>query len=281
MTLTQAVVLGAIQGLTEFLPISSSGHLVISQHLFGLTEPGIAFDISVHLGTLLAVLIFFRHEVRGIIAAALTGGWRVSTGGVSFTQLFAGDQCFRMAVLIVIGSVPTAILGLGLNAISERLFTSLTMTGGMLMVTGIILVLTGFLLWATREAKTASTRAGHVTMGSALLIGLVQGLAIIPGISRSGSTIAVGLLLGLDKETAGTYSFLLSVPAILGAALLHLAGGGNSEFALRPALIGTAVSFVVGFLALKTLMFIVRQGRLHLFAPYCLLVGLAVLIFSI
>jgi undecaprenyl-diphosphatase len=114
----------------------------------------------------------------------------------------------------------------------------------------------------------------------ALVIGLVQGLAIIPGISRSGSTIAAGLLLGMDRETAGSYSFLLSVPAICGAALLHLVTGGGAGFNLQPVLAGTAVSFVVGFLALKMLMFIVRQGRLYLFAPYCLLAGLLVLLFG-
>lgn len=281
MTDLQAAILGAIQGLTEFLPVSSSGHLVISQCFFGLTEPGIAFDISVHVGTLLAVIIFFRKEVREILSAAASGSVQMLVHGVPFSEIYSADQRFRLAVLIIVGSVPTAIIGLLLNEISERLFSSLTVAGGMLMLTGIILVLTGFLLWATREVKSNDRGVGEFSFGRALIIGVVQGLAIIPGISRSGSTIAAGLLLGLDKETAGTYSFLLSIPAILGAALLHLADGAITSLALKPLLIGTSISFVVGFFALQALMFIVKKGRLHLFAPYCLLVGLAVLIFGV
>jgi undecaprenyl-diphosphatase len=280
MTAVQAFILGVIQGLTEFLPISSSGHLVIFQHLFGLMEPGIAFDISVHLGTLAAVVIFFRREIFEVNAAAVSGFRRVMAGEATFSRLFAEEPGFRLAILLIAGSIPTAIIGILLQTVSEQLFSSLSLAGGMLMVTGLILVLTGVLLWLTRGAEEKGQGMSGFTLGIALVIGVVQGLAIIPGISRSGSTIAAGLLLGLDRKTAGTYSFLLSIPAIIGAAGLHLLLGGPAEFDILPVLIGVAASFVVGLLSLGILMRIVRRGRLYLFAPYCLLAGLAVLLFS-
>jgi len=280
MTLLQAIILGVIQGLTEFLPISSSGHLVISQRLFGLTEPGIAFDISVHLGTLAAVVIFFRREIAEVNRAAVTGCRRLIIREASAARLFAEDQGFRMAMLLVAGSVPTALIGIWLQMYSEQLFSSLALAGGMLMVTGLILVATGVLLWLTRGVEEKGRGVSGFTLGIALAIGVVQGLAIIPGISRSGSTIAAGLLFGLDRKTAGTYSFLLSIPAIIGAALLHLLTDGLADFDLWPMVIGAAVSFVVGFLSLGILMRIVGRGKLYLFAPYCLLAGLAVLWFA-
>jgi undecaprenyl-diphosphatase len=281
MTLIQAILLGVIQGLTEFLPVSSSGHLVISQKLFGLTEPGIAFDISVHLGTLAAVVIFFWRELVEVSAAAVGGLRRVLAREARFATLFREEPNFRLAMLLAAGSVPTAIIGILLQTVSEQLFGSLSLAGGMLLVTGLILVGTGVLLWLTRGAEERRKRMSGFTLGIALAIGTVQGLAIIPGISRSGSTIAAGLLFGLDRRTAGTYSFLLSIPAIVGAAGLHLLLDGLDDVHLLPMLTGVVVSFVVGILSLGLLMRVVSRGRLYLFAPYCLLVGLAVLVFGL
>ena len=281
MTLLQAIILGAVQGLTEFLPISSSGHLVISQRLFGLTEPGIAFDISVHLGTLAAVVIFFRRDIHEVNTSAVSGWRRVLTGRASFGELFNGDQGFRLAALLVIGSVPTALIGIVLQTMSDRLFSSLRLAGGMLMLTGLILVFTGVLLWFTRDVEAKRTTPLKFSTGIALAIGTVQGFAIIPGISRSGSTIAAGLLFGLDSRMAGTYSFLLSIPAIIGAALLHVVMDGFADFALVPMLIGTTVSFFVGYLSLGILMRIVGRGKLYLFAPYCLIAGAAAVLISL
>ncbi len=281
MTLLQAIILGAIQGLTEFLPISSSGHLVIFQQLFGLSEPGIAFDISVHLGTLAAVVIFFRREIGDINGAAVSGCRRLLRGEARFSRLFAEEPGFRMAMLLAVGSVPTALIGICLQTYADQLFSSLSMAGGMLMVTGLILAATGVLLWLTRAAEPRREDARQFSPAIALAIGTVQGLAIIPGISRSGSTIAAGLLFGLDRRMAGTFSFLLSIPAIIGAALLHLVLDGLADFAPLPILIGTTVSFAVGFFSLGILMRVVGRGKLHLFAPYCLLAGLGVLLFSL
>ncbi len=281
MTSIQAFILGVIQGLTEFLPISSSGHLVIFQRLFGLVEPGISFDISVHLGTLAAVVIFFRREILEVNTAAVSGFRRVIERKASLSRLFEEDPGFRLAMLLIVGSIPTAIIGILLQTWSDKLFSSLSLVGGMLMVTGLILVATGVLLWLTRGAEEKGQGMSGFTLGIALVIGVVQGLAIIPGISRSGSTIAAGLLFGLNRKTAGSYSFLLSIPAIAGAAALHLLLDGMADFDPWMMVIGTVVSFAVGFLSLGILMRIVDRGKLYLFAPYCLLAGLAVLIFSL
>lgn len=278
MTALHALILGIIQGLTEFLPISSSGHLVVFQQLLGLVEPGIAFEISVHLGTLAAVLIFFREEILEVNAAAVAGLLSAISGKGSLHELYASSQGFRMAMLLAAGSVPTAIIGIFLQTQSDRLFTSISLAGSMLIVTGMILVLTGLLLWLTRGVDARGHGMSGFTLGIALAIGVVQGLAIIPGISRSGSTIATGLLFGLDRRTAGSFSFLLSIPAIVGAAGLQVVMDGLGDVHLANMAIGAGVSFVVGILSLGILMRIVNQGRLYLFAPYCVVAGTIVLI---
>ncbi len=280
MTALHAIFLGVIQGLTEFLPISSSGHLVVFQQLLGLVQPGISFEISVHLGTLAAVVIYFRKEILEVNDAAVVGIRSVVAQRGRVSELYAGDSGFRMAVLLAVGSVPTAIIGIFLQTQSDRLFTSISLAGAMLIVTGLILILTGVLLWLTRGVKAKRTEVNGFTLGIALAIGIVQGFAIIPGISRSGSTIATGLLFGLDRRTAGSFSFMLSIPTIVGAAGLQVLMDGFGDVDVLPMVIGAAVSFVVGFLALGVLMRIVSRGRLHLFAPYCVLAGLAVLVLS-
>jgi len=275
MTTLEAILLGIIQGLTEFLPVSSSGHLVLFQQLFGLKEAELFFDVCVHLGTLVAVIIVFRQEIIKIISALLQ---LVSLAGQKekFLQKVKSDPELKMAVFIVIGSIPTAILGLLFASIADRLFSSALITGLMLMVTGL-------LLWLTRKAGThaVSTSIGHLTPGKAFIIGIVQGLAIIPGISRSGSTISTGLLLGVDRETAARYSFLLSIPAIVGAGLLSLKEGfSQTNPAIWISLLGAVPAALVGYGALKSLLHMVKKGRLYVFAPYCWLVGLLAILFS-
>ncbi|MCK5487123.1 MAG: undecaprenyl-diphosphatase UppP [Desulfobacterales bacterium] len=275
MNSTEAIILGIIQGLTEFLPVSSSGHLVLFQQLFGLKEAELFFDVCVHLGTLVAVIIVFRQEIIKIISALLQ---LVSLAGQKekFLQKVKSDPELKMAVFIVIGSIPTAILGLLFASIADRLFSSALITGLMLMVTGL-------LLWLTRKAGThaVSTSIGHLTPGKAFIIGIVQGLAIIPGISRSGSTISTGLLLGVDRETAARYSFLLSIPAIVGAGLLSLKEGfSQTNPAIWISLLGAVPAALVGYGALKSLLHMVKKGRLYVFAPYCWLVGILAILFS-
>ena len=275
MTTLEAIVLGILQGLTEFLPVSSSGHLVLFQHLFGLKEAELFFDICVHLGTLVAVIIVFRQEIIKIISALLQ---LISLGGPKekFIQKVESDPELKMAALIVIGSIPTAILGLLFAGIADRLFSSTLITGLMLMVTGL-------LLWLTRKAErhTAAASSNRLTVGKAFIIGIVQGLAIIPGISRSGSTISAGLLLGVDRETAARYSFLLSIPAIVAAGLLSLKDGfSQTDPVIWISLLGAVTAALVGYGALKSLLHMVKKGRLHVFAPYCWLVGILAILFS-
>lgn len=278
MTVLHAIILGVVQGLTEFLPISSSGHLVVFQQLLGLMEPGISFEISVHLGTLAAVLIFFRKDILEVNKAAVAGIRLAIAGRGGFSRLYVDEPGFRMAMLLAAGSVPTAIIGILLQTQSDRLFNSISLAGAMLIVTGLILLLTGLLLWLTRGVDAKGRGMSGFTLGIALAIGVVQGLAIIPGISRSGSTIATGLLFGLDRRTAGSFSFLLSIPAIVGAAGLQVLMDGFGNVDMAPMVVGAGVSFVVGILSLGFLMRIVSRGRLYLFAPYCVLAGLVVLI---
>jgi undecaprenyl-diphosphatase len=266
----QAIILGIVQGLTEFLPVSSSGHLVLFQNWFGLREPELAFDISVHVGTLAAVMIFFRRDIGAIIWALLDFFKRLVAGRAAGAE-FAENGDLRLAWLIIAASVPTAFIGIGFHEIADRLFGSVALVGGALLVTCLLLL-------ATRRSTVRQHTMAEFTMTAALAIGVIQGLAIIPGISRSGATIALGLLLGLNRDTAARFSFLLSIPAICGAALIgagELASGGGPP--LVTVALGTAVSALVGYGALWMLVYIVRRGRLHLFAPYCALVGILAL----
>ena len=262
----QAVILGIIQGLTEFLPVSSSGHLVLFQHLFGLEEPELFFNISVHMGTLAAVIIFFWQEIRSVLTSVIRFPGMLSRKEVTLGHIWE-DEELRLAALIIIGSVPTAIIGLLFHRVAERLFSSVFLVGCALILTGILLLLTR---WLPKDGKEIR----EFSIVDALVIGVMQGLAIIPGISRSGSTIATGLFLGLDKETAARYSFLLSIPAIVGAEILSLKDVSFQAFDIV-TLLGTLTAGVVGYGALTLLLYILKRGQLHFFVPYCWLVGVA------
>lgn len=267
----QAVMLGIIQGLTEFLPISSSGHLVLFQRLFGITEPALFFNVSVHVGTLLAVILFFRKELGNIIRALVDGGDRLLRKQAALREVLAEDDV-RMGVLIVVGSVPTAILGLLFNEAADLLFSSVAIAGWMLIVTGTF-------LWITRWVSKEGEGMEGLATRNGLIIGTVQGLAILPGISRSGATISAGLFLGLNRETAARYSFLLSIPAILGAEMLALKDVTSETAGMNlTTLAGAVTAAITGYCALVFLLFVIRKGRLHMFAPYCWLVGAGALI---
>ena len=267
----EALVLGVVQGATEYLPVSSSGHLVIFQHLFGLTDPALLFDIVLHVATLLAVLWYYRRDIFELIRQSSAALIQLSRGG-SWSQLQRENPGFRLAWLIVIGTVPTAIIGITLQDTFETLFGSLRIVGVMLWVTGLILL-------STRMAGRGSRDIGEMKVIDALLIGLVQGLAITPGISRSGSTIAVALLLGIRNETAARYSFLLSVPSIIGALVLKI-GDTTSDVGGTAMALGFVAALISGYFCLVFLVRIVKQGRLAWFAPYCFAMGLLALILA-
>lgn len=277
----QAVVLGTIQGLTEFLPISSSGHLVISQQLFGLKESALLFDISVHMGTLMAVVIYFEKELRAIIASVVRCIRLLLKREASLTDIYE-DAYIKLVVFILVGSIPTAILGLWIHRVSDTLFSSVIIVGSMLVVTGVLLFMTGFLLWSTHWIHKKGADISQFSIKKAIIVGLIQGIAIIPGISRSGATIAGGLFLGLDKETAAKYSFLLSIPAILGAGILISKDiHSYTTVPLNIMLIGFMTSGIVGYCSLRFLVHIVKKGQLHFFAPYCWLAGITALIYGL
>ncbi len=267
----QAIILGIIQGLTEFLPISSSGHLVLFQQFFGLKEPELYFDISVHLGTMVAVFIYFIRDIQAILSSVTRSTVLFFSQKASLSDLYQ-EPDFKLAILIVIGSVPTAIIGVLFKKISDQLFSSLS-------IVGVTLIITGLILWATRFVKSEGKPIGGFSAKDALSIGVMQGLAIIPGISRSGSTIAVGLFLGLNRETAARFSFLLSIPAIMGAAVLILKDiSEGMAIPVKEMLIGGVTACVIGYLSLRFLVYIVKKGQMYFFAPYCFLVGFLILV---
>ena len=255
MTFFQALLLGLIQGLTEFLPVSSSGHLAITQHFLpGFKQPGLLFDVLLHFGTMLAVAIYFRRELVRLALA-----WFRPAAGTRTDR--------RILTLLLLASVPTAVIGLSFKDFFEQSFDNLPLIAAMLVVTGTLLFL------SERLRKPGRTEDA-LSISDALVVGIVQGLAIIPGISRSGSTIAALLLKGVDGETAARFSFLLALPAVAGATLLqlrHLEQLPGTD--VLPYLAGTVTAFVVGLAAIHMLMLVVKRRRLTFFAVYCWLAG--------
>jgi len=252
MDYSQAFILAFVQGVTEWLPVSSSGHLVILQHLMGLTVP-VAFDVMLHLGTLFSVLLFMRKDVASIVQKCVELDFKAPEG--------------RLALYVVVGTIPAGVAGLLFKSWFESLFSSLK-------AVGLGLFLTALLLFASRNA------AGRKDVGlkTSIKIGLVQAVSIIPGVSRSGSTISAGLLLGLRRSEAAKFSFLLSIPAIAGATVVEYR---HLDFStLTPLLVASSVlvSFAVGYVSLGLLWKTVNEDKFHLFAYYCLLVGMALLL---
>lgn len=268
MTTWEATLLGLVQGLTEFLPVSSSGHLVIAQSLLpGFSQPGVLFDALLHLGTLSAVVVYFWRDLWSM-ALSLFGK---SNGDMSATA------SRHLLVLLIVGSVPTAAIGFGFKDLFESLFSQVTPVGFALLVTGT-------LLFVSEKVGRREKDLPLMTWLDAFVIGIVQGIAIIPGISRSGSTIAAGLARGLDPRMALQYSFLLSVPAVLGAVLLesrHLTVAVINGIPWEAYLAGTTAAAAVGYLSISVLLKILIRRRLIFFAVYCWIVGGAVLIWRL
>jgi undecaprenyl-diphosphatase len=267
MTTVETIILGIIQGLTEFLPVSSSGHLVVGKNLLGLREPELLLDTVLHFGTLMAVCLYFREDLRQIIREV----WRLIPKAQG-PRPEPGPHA-RLAFMVVIGSIPTALIGLIFKDPLERLFGSPAIVGAMLVVTGLIVGI-------TRLIPEAHGRRDQVTILMALAIGAAQGLAIVPGISRSGATIVCGLLLGLNRDLAGRFSFILCIPAIIGALLLQLDMAAVTRVGAVSLVVGFFVSALVGFLALRLLMRIVRRGHFYYFAPYCWAIGLLTILLT-
>lgn len=260
-TVLRTLVLGLVQGLTEFLPVSSSGHLVILPELFGWRSPGLAFDAIVHAGTALAVITYFRSDWMQI----LRGSWR----GLRARRLW-GNPDGRLLLLLIGGTLPAVVAGLALRSTFEMLFARPPVASAMLLVTGALLVA------AERMRRPGSQSRGPDTV-QALTVGLAQAVAIVPGISRSGATIAAGLMVGLTREEATRFSFLLAGPVTVGAGLLELLqvqSIGPQSTDLNLLAVGFVAAFGSGYLAVGWLLAYVRRAPLYAFAAYVWLFGL-------
>lgn len=270
MTLFQAFILGGVQGLTEFLPVSSSAHLVLVQHLLGFGNSLVFFDVVLHLGTLVGLFIYFAADVAHLL--------RDSVYGIFFLlrrkplkQIADLAPHSKWALGIFAASVPTALMGFFLKDWFESLFASLLWTGYSLLGTTALLALTRF----CQKSEQGFDRARYLDF---FVIGVLQGISIIPGISRSGATIATALFLGWNREDAFRFSFLLSIPAILGAGLLEWGEGSAAwQWGWPPLAAGFAASAVLGYLSLHFLARITQKGKLHLFGIYTFFLALAVL----
>ena len=262
--LLKAVVLGIIQGLTEFLPISSSAHLRIFPELFGWGDPGAAFTAVIQIGTELAVLIYFRKDI-----------WRIGTAWVRslFQAEYRGTFDARMGWFIIIGSLPIVVLGVLLKDLIERDFRNLWIVGCTLIVMGVVLGI------ADRVGRT-DRPLGKLTLKDAVLMGGAQALALIPGVSRSGATISMGRFLGFEREAATRFAFLLAIPAVVGAGLFELKEipHGHNDFGWGPTIVATIVSFVVGYAAIAWLLRYVSTNSYTPFVIYRIALGATTLI---
>lgn len=262
--LLKAVVLGTLQGLTEFLPISSSAHLRIFPELFGWGDPGAAFTAVVQIGTELAVLIYFRHDIWRIGKA-----WLLSLRNPELR----GRLDARMGWFIIIGSLPIVVLGVAFKDVIERDFRNLWIIGTTLVVFGVVLGV------ADRVGRNERS-IREMTLGRAVLMGCAQALALIPGVSRSGATISMGRFLGFEREAATRYAFLLAIPAVVGAGIFELKEipHGHNDFGWGPTITATVVSFVVGYAAIAWLLRYVSTRSYAPFVGYRILLGGATLV---
>ena len=263
MDIFSACLLGLVQGLTEFLPVSSSGHLAIAQHFLpGFEQPGLVFDVLLHAATMLAVIIYFRQDIWNLLSCYFRSDEKAQQD----------RHIFRMLIL---GSIPTAIIGFSGKDFFAGLFENLLVVGFMLLITATLLTL-------AEKIRRDGRSLNQINNSDALLVGIVQGFAILPGISRSGSTIACLLLRGIDGDAAARFSFLLALPAVGGAMLLSLKDVQHIAGADLPAyILGAVIAFVSGLFAIRCLMNVIRRKRLIAFAIYCLLVGIGIIGYSL
>lgn len=273
MTNFDAILLGLVQGLTEFLPVSSSGHLVIIGSLLNVDAAGIIFEVMVHVGTALAVCVFLRREIAQVFAG-LIRLIRAAGSRSSLARVIRSDEGARLGALVAVGSIPTALMGLCLSEVADRLFESVLPAGLGLIVTGLVLRV------AQRHDK-GDKGVLDVSWLDAVKVGVAQGLAIAPGVSRSGATVACSLMRGMSRPVAARLSFLMSIPVILGAAVLELVKytpGSEAAVAWLPLVLGASAAAASGFVAVSIFMKLINQGRLAVFSWYCFALGAAALI---
>jgi undecaprenyl-diphosphatase len=259
MSIIEAIILGLVQGLTEFIPVSSSGHLVLMHAAFGVTESGLAFDVALHIGTLLALVLFFHTEIRLLI------------GGI-----LGHNNHKRLAWLIVAATVPAVIAGVLLQDLAETSFRSVRLVAVNLIIVAFLMLAAE---WYAKRHYDKKTALHKVRANQAMTIGVAQALALVPGVSRSGSTITAGIFAGLDRVAATRFSFLLAIPATFGAVMKTLLDGGGRMIAGEPAVFAAGIlsAFLSGLFAIRFLIQYLAKHDLSIFAYYRILLGLVVL----
>lgn len=268
MNIIDAIILGILQGITEFLPVSSSGHLVVAQHFLKYQpDEHLLFDVILHLGTLVAVVLVYRHSLGNYIRSSIQ---MLKKSERSMWERASEDVFMREIFWILVATVPTGLIGIFFRKEFKKIFSSLPSVGVLFAFTGCLLLVT---YWRSGGERPIS----ELGWWRALLIGVAQGVAIAPGISRSGMTIAMALLIGMRRDDAARYSFLLSIPAISGAALLELRKVQWAHMPYVSLLIGGIAAAVTGYLALIFLLRLVRKGQLAWFAPYLWVLAAAIL----
>lgn len=276
----KSVLLGVIQGLTEFLPVSSSGHLVAMEYFLGFDKPGVLFETLLHVGTLLAVFVYFRGEIVSLTVTFfrwVSGREPAEGSPADISEKFHKDK--NTLIAIIIGSVPTGLTGVLFKDWFENLFSDVFAVGAALLITSVLLIS------GETVSRRKPLRKKTVSALDAFLVGVAQGIAITPGISRSGATVSAGLMRGVEAEEAVKFSFLLGIPAILGATVLQakdiaeLVTIGRGEFAAYLA--GAGAAMVVGYLSIGIFMRAAKSVKLRWFGAYCALAGLTVIIASL
>ncbi len=268
MDILQGIIIGIVQGLTEFLPVSSSAHLVFIQNILGV-QSSLAFDTFLHLGSLLAVLWFFRADIIKMILSWISSLSDIIHG--RFREGFYDDPYKRLAWYVIIATIPVGLAGVFFEDSVEALFS------GALYVPAFFLFVTGTILYLSQRMTSGSINFRNITGKHALFMGLGQACAILPGLSRSGTTIAAGLVAGLDKEFAAKFSFILSIPAILGAFILQVKDIGSAMDAnFLPVFLGFVAAFISGYIAIKWMLDLIQKRNLDIFAYYCWIVGIVV-----
>ena len=273
MDIVQGIIIGIVQGLTEFLPVSSSAHLVFIQNILGV-ESSLAFDVFLHLGTLIAVLWFFRWDIIKMLKS-----WWLSIGDIMqgrFRQGFREDPYKRLAWYVILATIPVAIVGVLFDDAIDSLFA------GALYVPAFFLFVTGTILYLSQRMASGKVNLHNISSKEALWMGLGQACAILPGLSRSGTTIAAGLTIGLEKEFAAKFSFILSIPAIFGAFIFKLKDIGSAmDVNFLPIFVGFIAAIIAGYLAIKWMLDLIQNKSLDIFAYYCWVVGIVVFMGSI
>lgn len=259
MNLWQSIILGLVQGLTEFLPVSSSGHLVFSERLLNIKKGDVVFEVMVHIGTLVAVLFFFRKRIIAMIISILSIGKSDKTP--------EQQENLKLVWFLILGTIPAVLFGFLFKKALEESFSSIKWTSIEFIINGAILIAT---IWAIDKRR-------RLNNWNTIFIGTAQAIAIIPAISRSGSTIAAGMFSGISKETAAEFSFLLSIPAIGGAAILELPEFikvSSSSSVIYTYLLGALVAGIVGYLSIAFLLSVIKKDKFFYFGLYCLALGI-------